>query len=71
MKSIKSETILIQKFKKKQQKTMSKKMSKCIGTFNCFDKTLIVLSATNGGISIISFTSLIGVPVGIVSARFV
>ena len=31
---------------------------------------LIVLSATSGGISIISFTSVIGVPVGIASPSF-
>ena len=42
---------------------MSKKLSKYIAAFAYFDKTLIVLSATNGGISIMSFTS--GVPVGI------
>ena len=34
------------------------------------DKTLIVLSGKSGGISIISFTSVIGVPVGITSASF-
>ena len=34
------------------------------------DKILIVLSATSSGISIISFTSVIGTPVGIVSASF-
>ena len=49
---------------------MSKKLSKCIVTFNYIDKTLIVLSATSGGISIYSFTSVIGVPVGIASASF-
>ena len=32
------------------------------------DKILIVLSATSSGVSIISFTSIIGAPVGIVSA---
>ena len=31
---------------------------------------LIVLSATSGGISIISFTSVIGIPAGIASATF-
>ena len=30
---------------------------------------LIVLSATSGGVSIISFTSVIGTPIGIVNAR--
>ena len=32
------------------------------------DKILIILSATSNGISIISFTSIIGAPVGIASA---
>ena len=31
---------------------------------------MIVLSAASGGVSIISFTSIIGAPVGIVSASF-
>ena len=31
---------------------------------------LIILSATSGGISIISFASIIGAPVGIASASF-
>ena len=31
---------------------------------------LIVLSATNAGVSIISFTSVVGAPVGIASANF-
>ena len=34
------------------------------------DKILIVLSATSGGVSIISFTTVIGAPVGIESASF-
>ena len=38
--------------------------------FDYLDKTLIVLSATSGGISIISLTTVIGVPVGIESASF-
>ena len=37
---------------------MSKNISKYIAAFDCIDITLIVLSATNGGISIISFTSV-------------
>ena len=49
---------------------MSKKQSKYIAAFDYFDKTLIVLSATVGGISIISFTIVIGVPAGLASARF-
>ena len=45
-----------------ERKTMSKKLSKYIVTFDYIDKTLIVLSATYGGISIISFRSVIGIP---------
>ena len=49
---------------------MSKKISKYIAAFDYFDKILIVLSATSGGISNISFVSDIGAPVGISSASF-
>ena len=38
--------------------------------FDYIDKILIILSATTGGISIISFTTTIGAPVGIASASF-
>ena len=41
---------------------MSKNISKYIAAFDYIDKTLMVLSPTNGGISIISFTSVIGIP---------
>ena len=53
-----------------ERKTMSKKLSKYIAAFDYIDKTLIVLSATSGGISIISFTSVIGIPAGLASASF-
>ena len=53
-----------------ERKTMSKKLSKYIAAFDYIDKTLIVLSATSGGISIISFTSVIGIPAGIANASF-
>ena len=43
---------------------------KYIAAFDYFEKTLIVLSTSNGGVSIISFTSVIGAPVGIASASF-
>ena len=49
---------------------MSKKLSKYIAAFEYFDKTLIILSVTSGKISIISFASVIGVPVGVASASF-
>ena len=53
-----------------QRKLCSKKLSKYIAAFDYIDKILIVLSATTGGVSIISFTSIIGAPVGIASASF-
>ena len=49
---------------------MSERISKYIASFNYFDKALIVLSATSGSISIASFTTVIGAPVGIASASF-
>ena len=49
---------------------MSKRLSKYIVAFDYFDKALIVFSATGGGICIISFSSIIGVPAGIASASF-
>ena len=53
-----------------QQKTYSKKLSRYVTIFDYIDKILIILSATTGGISIISFTTAIGAPVGIASASF-
>ena len=52
----------------KQRQLMSKRLSKYIASFDSFDKSLIVLLATNGSISIASFTTVIGTPVGIASA---
>ena len=51
-----------------QRKSCCKKVNKYVTTFDYIDKILIVLIATSSGVSIISFTSIIGVPVGIVSA---
>ena len=48
---------------------MSKRLSKYIASFN-FDKSLIVLSATNCSISITYFATVIGAPVGVASASF-
>ena len=53
-----------------QRKSCSQKLNKYVTTFDYIDKILIVLSATSSGVSIISFTSIIGVPVGIASASF-
>ena len=54
----------------KERELMSKRLSKYIASFDYFDKSLIVLSVTTGNISIASFATVIGAPVGIVSASF-
>ena len=51
-----------------QRKSCSKKLSKYVAVFDYIDQALIVLSATSGGVSIISFTSIARAPVGIASA---
>ena len=53
-----------------QRKSYNKKLSKYVAAFDYIDKILIVLSATSGGVSIISFTSIVGATVGIASASF-
>ena len=53
-----------------QRKSCSKKLSKYVAVFDYIDQALIVLSATSGGVSIISFTSIVGAPAGIASASF-
>ena len=53
-----------------QKKSCSKKLSKYVAAFDYIDKILIVLSATSAGVSIISFTSAVGAPVGIANASF-
>ena len=50
-----------------QRKSCSKKLNKYVITFDYINKILIILSATSSRVSIISFTSIIGVPVGIAS----
>ena len=52
----------------KERQLMSKKLSKYISFFDYFDKSLIVLSVTSGGVSIASFATVIGAPIGITSA---
>ena len=51
-----------------QRKSFSKKLSKYVAVFGYIDQALIVLSATNGEVSIILFPSIVGAPVGIASA---
>ena len=53
-----------------QGKNASKKLSKYVSAFDYIDKILIVLSATSGGVYIISSVSVVGAPVGIVGASF-
>ena len=45
------------------RKIMRTYLSKYIASFDYFGKTLIVLPAASGGISLISFASIIGAPV--------
>ena len=51
---------------------MSKKLSKynSFFFFDYFDKSLIVLTLTSGVVSIASFATAIGAPIGITSASF-
>ena len=52
----------------RERELMSKNLSKYIYSFDYFDKSLIVLSVATGSISIASFSTVIGAPVGIMSA---
>ena len=52
----------------KERKLISQSLSKYIASFDYFDKSLIVLSVTTGSIFIASFATVIGAPVGIMSA---
>ena len=53
-----------------QTKSWSEKLSKYIAAFDYTDKVLIVLSATSGGVCILSSLSVVGVPLGIAGASF-
>ena len=52
----------------KERELMSKRLRKYIASFDYFDKSLIILSVTTGSSSIALFTTVIGAPVGMVSA---
>ena len=52
----------------RERELMSKNRSMYIDSFQYFDKSLIVLSVATGSISIASFGTVIGAPVGIMSA---
>ena len=47
---------------------MSKNLSKYIASLEYFDKSLIVLLVATGSIYITSFATVIGAPVGIITA---
>ena len=65
----KIENYFNQKFN--QRKSCSKKLSKYVAGFDYIDKILIVLSATSGRVSIVSFVIIIVArTVGIASASF-
>ena len=53
-----------------ERESYSKKLNKYVTIFDYIDKILIILSATSGGISIISFTTTIGAQIGIACASF-
>ena len=55
-------------FEIRERETVMKKLSKYMDALDYTDKALIALSAASGGTSIISFTNVIGIPAGIISA---
>ena len=52
----------------KERKLISRRLGKYIASFGYFDKWLVVSSAATESISIASFASVIGAPVGMMSA---
>ena len=54
----------------KERELISKRLSKYIASFDYFDNSLIVLSVTIASISIAPFATVIGAPVGLISASF-
>ena len=59
--------ILLLRLKKENSWTKDL-VNKYIASFDYFDKSLIVLSVATGNISIASFATVIGAPVGMISA---
>ena len=54
----------------KERELMIKSLTKYFASFDYFDNSLIVLSATNGIFSVVLFVTSIGAPVGIASGSF-
>ena len=55
----------------RERELISKNLSKYIASLDYFDKSLNVLSILSGSISIAAFTTIIGVPAGIIGASCV
>ena len=55
-------------FKIREREAVIKKLIKYTAALDYTDKTLFFLSAASGGISIISFTNVIKIPAGVISA---
>ena len=55
----------------KEKELTSKRLGKYIASLDYTDKSLIVLSVTTGSISVASYATVIGTPVGIVSISFI
>ena len=53
-----------------QRKSCSKNVSKYVAAFDYIENILIVLSATSGGVCIISSVSVVGAPNAIAGATF-
>ena len=51
-------------------KEIELRLNKYFASFDCFDKSLIVLSVTTGSVFILLFAAVIGVPIGMTSASF-
>ena len=54
----------------KERELMSKRLSEYIASCDFFYQSLIVLSVANGSISFASFATVIGAPVGMMTASF-
>ena len=51
-----------------QRKSCSRKLNTFVTAFDYIHQALIILSATRGGVSVISFKTIVGAPVVILSA---
>ena len=56
-------------FEIREREAVIKKLNKYAAALDYADKKLTVLSATSGGISIVSFTNVIVIPAGVISAN--